>query len=79
MSLAQAVHPEGYGLKEFSINHKKLRQIQFYVDTVNIRQKAPLFIEINGSGGLPLCLYLKGNRLKKALTNPVTKTRRTIG
>lgn len=67
--MAQSVTPEGYGLKEFSINDKKLGLIQFYVDTVNIRQKAPLFIEVNGSGGLPLCLYLQGN---KFVTAPVT-------
>lgn len=67
--VAQSVTPDGYGLKEFSINDKKLGLIQFYVDTVNIRRKAPLFIEVNGSGGLPLCLYVQG---KKFVTTPTT-------
>ena len=67
--LAQPVTPDGYGLKEFSINDRKLGLIQFYVDTVNIRRKAPLFIEVNGSGGLPLCLYVQGN---KFVTAPIS-------
>ena len=67
--MAQSVTPDGYGLKEFSITDKKLGLIQFYVDTVNILRKAPLFIEINGSGGLPLCLYVQG---KKFVTTPNT-------
>lgn len=67
--MAQSVTPSGYGLKEFSINDKKLGLIQFYVDTLNIHQKAPLFIEVNGSGGFPLCLYIQGN---KFVTTPTT-------
>nr|WP_293833845.1 hypothetical protein [uncultured Arsenicibacter sp.] len=67
--LAQPVTPKEYGLKEFSITDKKLGLIRFYVDTVNIRRKAPLFIEVNGSGGLPLCLYIQGN---KFVTTPIT-------
>lgn len=67
--IAQSVTPDGYGLKEFSIRDDKLGLVQFYVDTVNIRQKAPLFIEVNGSGGLPLCLYVQGN---KFVTAPIT-------
>lgn len=62
VALAQFVTPDGYGLKEYSITDKKLGLIQFYVDTVNILRKAPLFIEVNGSGGLPLCLYIQGNK-----------------
>ncbi|MHA4739466.1 alpha/beta hydrolase family protein [Dyadobacter sp. MSC1_007] len=67
--MAQSVTPEGYGLKEFSINDKKLGLIRFYVDTVNILRKAPLVVEVNGSGGLPLCLYIQG---KKFVTTPTT-------
>ncbi|QHV95692.1 alpha/beta hydrolase family protein [Spirosoma endbachense] len=67
--LAQSVTPDGYGLKEFSIHDQKLGLIRFYVDTVNIRRKAPLLIEVNGSGGLPLCLYIQGNRF---VTTPIT-------
>jgi pimeloyl-ACP methyl ester carboxylesterase len=68
-STAQSVTPDAYGLKEFSIHDKKLGLVQFYVDTVNIHRKAPLLIEVNGSGGLPLCLYVKGN---KFVTTPTT-------
>jgi hypothetical protein len=67
--LAQSVTPDGYGLKEYAITDKKLGLIQFYVDTVNILRKAPLFIEVNGSGGLPLCLYIQG---KNFVTTPHT-------
>lgn len=66
---AQSVTPDAYGLKEFSVHDKKLGLVQFYVDTVNIHRKAPLFVEVNGSGGLPLCLYVKGN---KFVTTPTT-------
>jgi hypothetical protein len=69
VTIAQTVTPDSYGLKEFTINDKQLGRIQFYVDTVNISRKAPLFIEINGSGGLPLCLYVQGNRF---VTTPTT-------
>lgn len=57
---AQPTKPIDYGLKSFSINDNKLGPITFYVDTVGISKKAPLFIDINGSGGLPLCIYVKG-------------------
>ncbi|UTA66470.1 S9 family peptidase [Emticicia sp. 21SJ11W-3] len=69
IAIAQPVIPDAFGLKEFSIHDKKLGLVQFYVDTVNIHKKAPLFIEVNGSGGLPLCLYVQG---KKFVTTPVT-------
>lgn len=62
ISNAQPITPGDYGLREFSINHKELGLIKFYVDTTNIKTKAPLFIETNGSGGLPLCLYIKGKK-----------------
>lgn len=66
---AQPVTPKEYGLQEFSFNHKKLGLIRFYVDTNGIQVKAPLFIETNGSGGLPLCLYVEG---KKFVTTSIT-------
>ncbi|QNF34418.1 hypothetical protein HUW51_17435 [Adhaeribacter swui] len=58
--IAQPTKPIDYGLKAFSITDNKLGLINFYVDTTGITQKAPLFIDINGSGGLPLCFYIKG-------------------
>jgi hypothetical protein len=30
------------------------------VDAEDLNKKKPLFIEVNGSGGLPLCIYIKG-------------------
>ena len=57
---AQPVKPANHGLKEFTLKDAKLGLIRFYVDTVNIKKKQPLFIEINGSGGLPLCIFIKG-------------------
>lgn len=56
---AQPTSPTDYGLKNFIIQDKKLGAISFYVDTVNIGKRAALFIDVNGSGGLPLCLYIK--------------------
>lgn len=50
---AQPLNPEDYGLKGFTLKDPKLGLIRFYVDTENIKQKAPLFLEVNGSGGLP--------------------------
>jgi len=57
---AQPLTPKDNGLKEFTLKDPKLGLIQFYVDIENIRKRAPLFIEVNGSGGLPLCVYIKG-------------------
>ncbi|PSR56916.1 hypothetical protein AHMF7605_27175 [Adhaeribacter arboris] len=58
---AQPIQPIDYGLKAFSLTDSKLGVISFYVDTTGIAKKAPLFIDINGSGGLPLSIYVKGN------------------
>jgi hypothetical protein len=55
---AQPVSPADYALTKFTIKDKKLGMISFYVDTVNI-DKRPLFFDINGSGGFPLCLYIE--------------------
>lgn len=56
---AQPIHPADYGLKEYVIGGGQLGAIRFYMDTVNNQNKAPLFIDINGSGGWPLCYYVK--------------------
>jgi len=77
---AQPLAPKDYGLKEFTIPDAKLGLIRFYVDINNLHKKEPLFFEVNGSGGLPLCLYIKGkgfssvsntfnNDLKNAVKN----------
>ncbi len=58
--VAQSARPIDHGLKSFSISDKKLGSIDFYVDTTNISERAPLFVDVNGSGGLPLCIYVKG-------------------
>lgn len=57
---AQPLKPADYGLKQFNIKDSKLGLIRFYVDAEHIDRKQPLFIEVNGSGGLPLCIYIKG-------------------
>jgi len=57
---AQPLTPKDNGLKEITLKDPKLGLIRFYVDTENIRKRAPLFIEVNGSGGMPLCVYIKG-------------------
>ncbi|MGF7078760.1 alpha/beta hydrolase family protein [Mucilaginibacter sp. UYCu711] len=57
---AQPVKPADHGLKEFTLKDAKLGLIRFYVDTINIKKKQPFFIEVNGSGGLPLCIFIKG-------------------
>jgi hypothetical protein len=56
----QPLAPKDYGLKEFSIRDRSLGLVRFYVDVEDINKKKPLFIDVNGSGGLPLCIYIKG-------------------
>lgn len=71
--LAQPTRPVDYGLRKISINDSKLGVINFYIDTTGISQKAPLFIDINGSGGLPLCVYVKGNKFEATSTTFTTE------
>jgi hypothetical protein len=77
---AQPLTPQDHGLKEFVINDKKLGKVYFYVDTEGIQKKQPFFIEVNGSGGLPLCIFVKGrgfgsvyNTLNEQLKNAAQK------
>ena len=65
---AQPLTPKDNGLKEITLKDPDLGLIRFYVDTENIKKRAPLFIEVNGSGGLPLCIYIKGKGFS-ALSN----------
>lgn len=58
---AQPLLPKDYGLQELVLNDRQLGLIRFYVDMTELHKKKPLFIEVNGSGGLPLCLYIKGS------------------
>jgi pimeloyl-ACP methyl ester carboxylesterase len=58
-SYAQPTCPQDWGLRHFTLTDKKLGPISFYVDTVGIGRKAPLLVEVNGSGGLPLCFLVK--------------------
>lgn len=59
-AIAQPLTPKDYGLKEFTLNDPRLGLVRFYIDVEDLYKKKPLFIEVNGSGGLPLCLYIKG-------------------
>lgn len=70
---AQPTKPIEYGLKSFSINDPHLGKINFYLDTVNIGKKAPLFIDINGSGGEPLCFLIKGTKFTSVANTFDTK------
>ncbi len=56
---SQPLTPKDWGFKSFVIKDKTLGTFGFYVDTFNISQKAPLLVSLNGSGGNPLCLYVK--------------------
>jgi len=62
--------PEDYELKQFSIQDKELGTIRFYIDTVGLKNKAPIFIDANGSGGIPLCLYVKTAGGHSIIFNP---------
>lgn len=57
---AQPLRPADYGLKEIVLRDPSLGVIRFYVSIAKPSIKSPLFFEVNGSGGLPLCLYIKG-------------------
>lgn len=76
-AFAQPVHPIDYGLKQFVLQDKKLGKVSFYVDTVRINQKAPLFLDVNGSGGMPLCLYMEGEGYSSVMNtfNPAVMDR----
>ena len=62
--------PKDYELKQFIIQDKALGIISFYIDTVGLKNKAPIFIEANGSGGIPLCLYIKTAGNHSTIFNP---------
>jgi pimeloyl-ACP methyl ester carboxylesterase len=65
---AQPVYPKDWGLKRFTINDKTTGPIGFYVDTTNIKRKAPLLIFVNGSGGYPLCIYVESEKGGQLMT-----------
>lgn len=64
---AQPLTPADYGLASYKIQDKQLGTISFYIDTSHLHSKAPLFIDINGSGGLPLCIYIKATNTSSVL------------
>jgi len=66
---SQPLTPKENGLKELTISDARLGLIRFYIDTENLHKKAPIFIEVNGSGGLPLCLYIKGKGFGETLSS----------
>ena len=74
---SQPVHPIDYGLKNFTIQDKKLGKISFHVDTIHLDKKAPFFIDVNGSGGMPLCLYMESKGYSSVMNtfNPAVMNR----
>lgn len=58
---AQPVTPAEWGLKRFALSDKKIGPVSFYVDTTNIRKKAPLLIYLQGSGGYPMVFFMEGD------------------
>jgi predicted esterase len=48
--LAQPTKPADYGLKAFTIQHKKLGTIRFYVSAAGIDSTKPLLLALDGSG-----------------------------
>jgi len=78
--MAQPLAPGDNGLKEYTIKDPSLGLIRFYTDTEKLQKRMPLFIEVNGSGGLPLCIYIRGkgfstlsNTFNTQLKDEVTK------
>ena len=65
---AQPVYPKDWGLKRFTIKDKAAGPIGFYVDTTNIKRKAPLLIYVTGSGGHPLCIYVERKGTSQIVT-----------
>jgi hypothetical protein len=53
---SQPLQPAEHGFQEFSLPDSELGTIRFYLDTTGIQRKKPIFLEVNGSGGLPLCI-----------------------
>lgn len=66
---AQPTKPEEYGLKSYTISDKRLGAIHFYVDTTKIDKKQPIFVDVNGSGGYPLCIYVQGNGFESLMNS----------
>lgn len=61
----QPLAPVDYGLKSFVIDDGELGKISFYVDTTNLREKAPILLSLNGSGGVPLSLLVRNEHSGK--------------
>ena len=63
--IAQPLKPVDYGLKHFTLEDEVLGTVSFYVDTTNLTKQAPILLSINGSGGVPLCLFVRNEHAGK--------------
>ena len=62
---AQPLAPVDYGLKHFTLEDKALGTVSFYVDTIALEKQSPILLSINGSGGVPLCLFVRNEHAGK--------------
>jgi hypothetical protein len=68
LTFSQPTSPKDWGLRQFEISHKSLGDINFYIDTTNIQQKAPIILYLTGSGGYPLCFFIEGDSSSRVAT-----------
>ncbi len=54
--LSQNSTPDNMGLKQFTIEDKKLGTIDFYVNKENLHKKLPVILDVQGSGGFPFII-----------------------
>ncbi len=59
-TFSQTYTPEKLGFKHYSINHKMLGQINYYVSLPRIKAKKQILLYLDGSGAIPLFQYTKG-------------------
>lgn len=58
LCVAQPTTPADYGLKAFTIKHKSLGTVHFYVSEKGIDRKKPVLFVLDGSGHYPLAMFV---------------------